>query len=104
MKNLKCDAEKCVYNKSRECHAGKINVDGHDATRVSETYCATFREKDNNSFSSHSDSCCHHEHTVGTDQIRCEAVHCVYNQQKLCNAPSVQINDMDASCNTFKTE
>ena len=31
MKNLKCDATKCVYNKKCECYAGKICVDGSQA-------------------------------------------------------------------------
>ena len=43
MKNLKCNAEKCVYNKNCECFAGKINVDGATAMTVPDTYCATFR-------------------------------------------------------------
>lgn len=102
MKNLKCNAEKCVYNKHRECYAGKINVDGDTATTVANTYCATFRENEVPSFSSNAGHCCHEEHAVGTAEIKCEAVNCVYNEQKLCHAPAVQINDMDASCNTFK--
>lgn len=101
MKNLKCNAEKCVYNKNRECFAGKINVDGTMAMTTADTYCATFRENEGHTFSSNA-SCCHQDHAVGTDEIKCEAVNCIYNEHKLCKAPSVQINDMDASCNTFK--
>ena len=48
MKNLKCDATKCVYNKKCECYAGKICVDGSQAVTTSDTYCATFRENENN--------------------------------------------------------
>ena len=88
MKNLKCDATKCVYNKKCECYAGKI--------------CATFRENENNCYTSDAGCCCHEDHAVGTSEIKCEAVHCVYNDSKVCSAPSVQINDIDASCNTFK--
>ena len=36
MKNLKCDATKCVYNKKCECYAGKICVDGSQAVQLSE--------------------------------------------------------------------
>ena len=102
MKNLKCNAEKCVYNDNCECFAGKICVDGTQAVTTADTYCATFRENENPSFSSDAGCCCHHDHAVGTSEIKCEAVHCVYNDSKVCSAPSVQINDLDASCNTFK--
>lgn len=101
MKNLKCNANKCVYNKNCECFAGKINVDGSMAVKTSDTYCATFRENEHSSFSSHAGCCCHQDHLVGTSEIRCEALNCKYNENKLCLAPSVQINDVDASCNTF---
>ena len=72
------------------------------AVTTADTYCATFRENENPSFSSDAGCCCHHDHAVGTSEIKCEAVNCVYNQQKVCSAPAVQINDLDASCNTFK--
>ena len=81
MKNLKCNAEKCVYNDNCECFAGKICVDGTQAVTTADTYCTTFRENENPSFSSDAGCCC---------------------QQKVCSAPAVQINDLDASCNTFK--
>ena len=102
MNNLKCDATKCVYNKKCECYAGKICVDGSQAVTTSDTYCATFRENENNCYTSDAGCCCHEDHAVGTSEIKCEAVHCVYNDSKVCSAPSVQINDIDASCNTFK--
>ena len=102
MKNLKCNALKCVYNDHQECYAGKICVDGTQTVTTADTYCATFRENENPSFSSEAGCCCHHDHAVGTSEIKCEAVNCVYNEHKVCSAPAVQINDMDASCNTFK--
>lgn len=102
MNNLKCDACKCVYNKNYECFAGKINVDGCMATNSCDTYCATFRENEHHGLSSSAGCCCDDAHVVGTNQIKCEAVKCVYNHDKLCNASAVEINSSDASCKTFK--
>ena len=101
MKNLKCNAHNCIYNKNYECFAGRINVDGSMAEKTSDTYCSTFRENEHPSLSNHSEQCCHKECSVGTAEIRCEAVNCKYNENKLCLTSSVQINDVDASCNTF---
>ena len=42
MKNLKCNAEKCVYNDNCECFAGKICVDGKQSVTTDDTYCDTF--------------------------------------------------------------
>lgn len=102
MKNLKCDVDKCVYNKHAECFAGKINVDGCSATSSYDTYCATFRENEHNGFSSNTGCCCDENHVVGTNEIKCEAVKCMYNHNKLCSANSVEINNLDASCKTFR--
>lgn len=40
--DIDCKAVECQYNQSCKCHAGKISVEGSQATTNSETECATF--------------------------------------------------------------
>ena len=40
---IRCDAVKCVYNKSNLCNANNILVDGKNAQVVEETCCSTFK-------------------------------------------------------------
>ena len=37
-----CQAVQCKYNDSCQCHAGKISVEGGNASQSSQTACATF--------------------------------------------------------------
>lgn len=41
--NINCKATDCIYNESCECHAGKISVEGSNATQHEQTECATFK-------------------------------------------------------------
>jgi len=40
--SIRCEATDCDYNEQRKCHAGKISVEGSDASQNRETECATF--------------------------------------------------------------
>ena len=40
-----CDAEKCAYNKNRECYASHIKVEPGSATKANQTECSTFKCK-----------------------------------------------------------
>lgn len=40
---VKCTAEKCVYNERGTCQAQDITIDGNGAQIMSETECASFR-------------------------------------------------------------
>ena len=37
-----CQAVQCKYNDNCQCHAGKISVEGGNASQSSQTECATF--------------------------------------------------------------
>ena len=39
---IDCKATECMYNEQCHCHAGKISVEGGNASRCQETECATF--------------------------------------------------------------
>lgn len=41
--NIDCKAVECMYNDSCRCHAGKISVEGSNASQQEETVCATFQ-------------------------------------------------------------
>ena len=97
--NLKCSAEDCAYNHSLECKAGGIKVGGRQATSTSETVCASYVNRANNSFINATDN----GYTTPSD-IKCEADNCKYNKNLLCTAESVKINASDASCATFILE
>lgn len=42
---VKCSAHDCTFNKSEECHAGSIDIQGAKAETQDETCCGTFRCK-----------------------------------------------------------
>lgn len=97
--NVNCNATNCLYNFSRECKAGSINVDGQSAMSTSGTTCTTFVDKSQSSFVNSVD----HSDTY-TGNIRCEAYNCVYNKDKDCHAEKVEIDAQNARCNTFKCD
>lgn len=43
LSNIECMAVDCAYNASHKCHAGKISVEGSNASQHEETECATFK-------------------------------------------------------------
>ena len=38
-----CSATKCMYNENCACHAGRISVEGGNASNAAGTECATFQ-------------------------------------------------------------
>ena len=42
MTGIDCMAVSCEYNHNHDCHAGKISVEGSNATCCESTECATF--------------------------------------------------------------
>ena len=42
---IDCKAVVCKYNNNCECHAGKISVEGSQASVAQETECATFTKQ-----------------------------------------------------------
>lgn len=97
--NLKCNADDCVYNSSCECRAGGIKVGVHKATSTSKTVCASYVNRANSGFTNTVDN-----GYTQTQDIKCEAANCKYNENLLCKAESVKINAQDASCDTFILE
>ena len=95
--NLHCSATDCAFNQTGNCYASKIKVEGYGATITPETYCDTFRDKDNFNMSNyHGDS-----ELTTTQNISCSADNCTYNEYGACNASYVDINFENSSRETF---
>ena len=116
---LKCDATNCVHNRSYECKAGTRHVSGRGAVEVEGTSCTTFVERDSSSitnslagypsekesfFNSSNNSFVNSsgQSTTQPSDIRCEAHNCIYNENKECYAENVQIEQVNAYCNSFE--
>lgn len=96
--NLNCLANNCAFNKSGNCYAAHIKVEGFEASITPETYCDTFRNSSAFSISNYSGETC----ITNTQDISCSAKNCTYNIHGACNATHVDINFENASCETFK--
>lgn len=113
---LNCSADKCVHNMNGLCGANNISITGTEAQSIAGTACDTFQEK---GFKNAISNLGNMNITGGIKQmfngtqvemsprIRCEAIHCVYNQGQMCNANFVQVTGPGANssvavkCSTF---
>lgn len=86
MPALVCSAQNCVYNNAMYCSKGDIKVGGENATVCQDTCCESFTERRHESAKS----------SMGTPSthidIKCEATHCKYNENRVCNAKHVDIS------------
>lgn len=98
--NISCKATNCVHNQSCHCMAGVINVKGKDATTVSETTCNTFVVEGGYSFDNLSSF--HDDEKTKTENIKCSAKNCKYNENEKCYANEVEIIAANESCATFE--
>lgn len=95
--NLNCLAHNCSFNKSGNCYASHIKVEGYDAHITPETYCDTFRNSSAFSLSNYTGE----TSLTSTQDISCSAINCTYNIHGGCNASHVDINFENSSCETF---
>ncbi len=97
MPALVCSAQNCLYNNAMYCSKGDIKVGGEHAKVCQDTRCESFHER-------------RHDHAVssmGTPSaqidVKCEAVHCKYNEDCLCHANHIDISGA-AACRCEETE
>lgn len=95
--NLNCLANNCAFNKSGNCYASHIKVEGFDASITPETYCDTFRNSSSFNLSNYS----RETSLTSSQNISCNANNCTYNVNGGCNASYVDINLENTSCETF---
>ena len=115
---LKCNATNCAHNQDYECKAGAIHVSGLGAVSIEGTNCTTFVDRNSSSLSNSiagninekesffNSSNSSFVNSVGSSttepcDIKCEAHNCIYNQHKECHAEKVQIDQLNACCDSF---
>ena len=116
--HLKCNATNCAHNRNYECKAGAIHVSGRGAVAIEGTSCTSFVDKDSSSivnslagdprekesfFNSSNHSFVNSDGHLTTEphNIKCEAHNCKYNENKECHAEYVQIDVVNAYCDSF---
>lgn len=103
MTKLDCSVVSCSYNENRLCKRENITVGGHEAIKPSETVCESFYPRGTNTMTN-LDSKGPKKET----NIACNAVTCVYNEDKKCTADHIQIAGVKAvstgetECGTFQ--
>ncbi len=105
MNKINCNVDNCSHNSTGVCYANRIDVGGKGVTEACETCCGSFLDKKHYSTltnNTNADGPC--------DCIVCSAEKCVYNNNKLCTADTIQVSGHDAQiytetiCSTFKTK
>ncbi|MBT9778403.1 DUF1540 domain-containing protein [Clostridium sp. MCC353] len=104
MTKLDCNVTTCMHNADNCCCKNAIIVDGHSAKDKCDTCCGSFDESKDSSF-----------HNIFKTpesrlEIDCEAVQCVYNEDRHCSAEHIGIAGDGAreashtECATFKAK
>ncbi|MDE6314429.1 MAG: DUF1540 domain-containing protein [Lachnospiraceae bacterium] len=102
MTKLVCSATSCTYNKDKLCAKGDILVAGSDAEKSNETKC--------DSFISAGRDCYCNSSASGKDRIavKCEAINCVFNENRACSAEHIGIagqkahSSSETECSSFQ--
>lgn len=102
MTNLECTVSTCLHYSDNYCCKQTIIVDGTSAVNAQDTCCGSFDENTDGSF----------KNIFKTPESRlevdCEAVQCVYNEDRHCSADHIDISGDGAKqsthteCATFK--
>ncbi len=102
MTKLGCSVTTCLHNADLLCCKKEIEVEGQDAKTSDCTCCGSFHEKSGDSFKDSSESPNTHL------DVKCEAVNCIYNTDRFCQAENIGIAGNGATqakqteCATFK--
>ena len=102
MTKLECNVTNCLHNADNCCCKQSIMVDGHDAKKKEQTCCGSFDENKGGLFKNVFKT---PESSLSVD---CEAVQCIYNDNRHCAAAKIGIAGDGASraeqtlCTTFQ--
>ncbi|WP_077610596.1 DUF1540 domain-containing protein [Clostridium sp. Marseille-P2415] len=102
MTKLDCNVTSCLHNSDNYCCKAAIIVEGPQAKDSYETCCGSFDENKDGSF--------HNLFKTPENRLEvdCEAVNCVYNEERHCSAEHIGIAGDGAreaehtECATFK--
>lgn len=104
MPNLKCSVCNCGSNEDGRCCRPDIDVKGPHACDCEDTCCHSFTQQNDQSAVNSSG----YQHPNDALEIHCSAENCVYNDNKLCTAESIDIDGNGANnargtqCSTFE--
>jgi hypothetical protein len=105
---LRCEAEKCIFNLEEICTAPEIQVKGEDTMGGRFTYCSTFSVDSNGKASlKHLNNDNNYNFFITSPEVKCTAINCEYNQRNICYAPhvkmvsSVATAPIQTECRTF---
>lgn len=102
MTRLDCSVKNCLHNAENRCCKQAIIVDGSDAKESHETCCGSFDENMEGSFKNLFKT------PENKLEVDCEALKCVYNEDRHCVAEHIGIAGDGASeasqteCASFK--
>ncbi|MEG0215672.1 MAG: DUF1540 domain-containing protein [Hungatella sp.] len=85
MTTLDCNVKNCLHNADSCCCKQAIIVDGQDAKETCETYCGSFDENKEGAFQNMFKS------PESKLEVDCEAMKCVYNENRHCSADHIGI-------------
>lgn len=102
MTKLKCSVKNCMHYSDDCCCKRVILVDGHSAGKPDETCCSSFDENKGGVFTNLFKT---PEQRL---EVECDAVKCVYNEDRRCSAERIGISGdgacecTETRCSTFK--
>ena len=101
---LNCQSYNCIHNdKDGKCFAINIEVMGRNAGSSSGTNCGSFvPENGSDHYEIAKEFINENKSPSNTTNINCAARNCMYNDNTACTASHVLIEDLDASCETFR--
>lgn len=89
---LDCNVVSCIHNADKKCCKGNILVEGSDAKTSDATFCASFYEREADSFRNQ------YETPDVALQVDCEATHCRFNDNCECHADHIGIDGGSVCC------
>lgn len=96
MTKLECSVKNCMHNSDAYCCKRAILVDGHNAQKSEETCCSSFDENKGGAFTNLFKT---PEQRL---EVECDAVKCVYNEDRRCRAEHIGISG-DGACECTET-
>lgn len=103
MTRLECNVTTCLHNAEHCCCKGAIIVDGEHASECYETCCGSFDKRGDETYHNR------FETPEVETKVECEAVKCIYNENKYCTAERIDISGNGATlpsqteCATFRS-
>ena len=100
MSYLQCSVRRCANNQNDLCVREEIRVDGAAAAGRGDTSCRSFALRPE----SYENAAAQAFGAEPETDIVCEAMHCVFNEECRCRAPSVDIGGGPAAHSTRDTQ